>query len=226
MNLHLRKLSKKKVRVVAMQRASKVSKLLLGINAVTLSPRKPYKFFSGVLSPVYCDNRLILSYHEKRNIIVNAFIEVIKAKKLKFEIIAGVATSGIPFATLLADRLKMPMVYVRSDVKKHGKQNVVEGRLEKGKKVLLVEDLISTGKSSIAAVQALRNNGAVVNDCIAIFTYNFKIAKDNFKANKCNLHVLSDFENLIEVAAKEGYIKKADLGMVLSWNKNPEVLGK
>jgi len=203
-----------------------ISRLLLSINAVTLNPSKPYRFVSGILSPIYCDNRLILSYPDKRDFIVNALIELIKNRKLNFDIIAGVATSGIPFAALLADRLKKPMVYVRSDGKQHGKQNIVEGRLEKGRKVLLIEDLISTGKSSIGSLMALRDAGAVVNDCIAIFTYNFKIARDNFMAIKCNLHVLSDFENLIQVAADKGYIRKAELEMVLSWNKHPEAWGR
>ena len=203
-----------------------ISKLLLQINAVTLRPSNPYKFVSGILSPIYCDNRLILSYPEKRAAIINAFLELIKDKKLIFEIIAGVATSGIPYAALIADKLRKPMVYVRSDAKEHGKGNIIEGKLEKGRKVLLVEDLISTGKSSIAAVKALRNQGVIVNDCIAIFTYNFRSAENNFETNKCNLHTLSDFKILVEVASKEGYIKEHEIKNVLEWSKNPEKWSK
>src|SRR3972149_3514658 len=122
----------------------KVAEILLKANAVTLSPKKPYKFASGILSPVYCDNRILMSYPKERSIITNFFIKLIKNKKLKFNIIAGTATAGIPWAAFIAQRLKKPMIYVRKEAKEHGKENLIEGKLEKGKKVLVIEDLIST----------------------------------------------------------------------------------
>ncbi|MBI2545632.1 orotate phosphoribosyltransferase [Candidatus Woesearchaeota archaeon] len=205
-----------------MDDAASISKILLEIKAVTLNPGKPYTFVSGIRSPIYCDNRLILSYPEKRAAIINAFSELIKRNKLGCDIIAGVATSGIPFAALLAEKLGKPMVYVRPDAKKHGKGNMIEGRVEQGKKALVVEDLISTGGSSLAVVEALREAGVRVAECLAIFTYTFKKAADNFEEHNCKLYTLADFPNLIKVAAKQGYIKESELQHVLSWSRNPE----
>ena len=203
-----------------------ISKILLDIQAITLNPAKPYKFVSGILSPIYCDNRLILSHPDKRSVIIKAFLSLIKHHALEFDTIAGVATSGIPYAALIADALSKPMIYVRADAKEHGKGNVIEGKLEPGKTVLIVEDLISTGKSSLAAVDAVRNAGGIVNDCIAIFTYNFPGAIENFKEHSCSLHTLSNFEDLIAVALETGYLKKTEVENVLAWNKHAQIWGQ
>jgi len=195
----------------------KVAEILLKANAVTLSPKKPYKFASGILSPVYCDNRILMSYPKERSIITNFFIKLIKNKKLKFNIIAG-----IPWAAFIAQRLKKPMIYVRKEAKEHGKENLIEGKLEKGKKVLVIEDLISTGSSSIAAVNAVRSANCIVTDCLAIFTYEMKKSKNLFENEKCKLHALSNFRALVDVASKSGYIRKDDKERALRWSKDSE----
>ncbi len=202
-----------------------ISKLLLQTQAISLNPQHPYTFVSGIKSPIYCDNRLILSYPEKRDIIVEAYLVLIREKRLVFDVVAGVATSGIPWAALIADRLQKPMIYVRGEAKQHGKGNLIEGRLEQGSGVLLIEDLISTGKSSLAVVAALREAGAHVAACVAIFTYNFKIAAVQFDAANCVLHTLSNFENLVQIASEEGYLEHEDVQHVLAWNKDPENWG-
>lgn len=203
---------------------AKVAKILLKVKAITLNPNEPYRFVSGILSPIYCDNRLLMSYPKERKKIVDFFIKVIKDKK--FDIIGGIATSGICWAAWIAEKLDKPMVYIRAKTKEHGKENLVEGKLEKGQKVLVVEDLISTGGSSLRAVSAVRENGGMVEDCVAIFTYEMEKAKNGFKESKCNLFTLSDFTTLIEVATEENYIKEEDKAKVLEWNKNPQEWGR
>ena len=199
-----------------------VAGILLKVNAVTLNPKKPYKYTSGILSPIYCDNRILMSYPKEREIIIDFFIELIEKKKLEFDIIAGTATAGVPWAAWISQRLKKPMIYVRKESKDHGKENLIEGKMEKGKKVLVIEDLISTGSSSIAAVRAVRKAGGIVKECCAIFTYNMNKSKILFGEEKCRLHALSNFKVLVETASKSGYIKNDDKALVLSWSKNPE----
>jgi len=145
-----------------------VAKILLEIKAVTLNAEKPYRYASGIFSPIYCDNRLLISDVAKREKIIDYFVQTIKDNKLQFDVVAGVATAGIPHASWIADKLKKPMVYVRSSAKEHGKHNQIEGRLEKGQKVLIVEDLISTGGSTLDAVSAVRDAGGVVTHSLAI----------------------------------------------------------
>ncbi len=198
-----------------------VAKILLKVKAITLSPDKPYKFVSGILSPIYCDNRLLMSYPKERKKIVDFFIKTIKENKLKFDLIGGIATSGICWASWIAEKLDKPMIYIRGKTKEHGKENLVEGKLEKGQKVLIIEDLISTGGSSLTAIQGVREQGGVIEDCVAIFTYEMEKAVNGFKDVNVNLFTLSDFTNLIEVASKENYIKEEDKEKVLEWNKNP-----
>lgn len=202
--------------------AKEVAKILLNVKAVTLSPSKPYKFASGILSPIYCDNRILMSYPEERKKVVNFFLKTIKQNNLSFDVVAGVETASISWAALVAEKLKKPMIFVRKKPKDHGKENLIEGKLEKGQKVLIIEDLISTGGSSLAAVNVVREQGGIVEDCVAIFTYEMEKQKKNFEENKCNLFTLSNFSTLIEVAAKQNYIKKEDKEKVLEWNKNPE----
>jgi len=198
-----------------------VAEILLKVKAITLNPNKPYRFVSGILSPIYCDNRLLMSYPNERKKIVDFFIKIIKENKLKFDLVGGIATSGICWAAWISEKLNKPMIYIRSKTKEHGKENLVEGKLEKGQKVLVVEDLVSTGGSSLRAVNAVREQGGIVKDCVAIFTYEMKKAINGFKDDKCNLFALSDFTTLIEVATKENYIKEEDKEKVLEWNKNP-----
>jgi orotate phosphoribosyltransferase len=204
-----------------MNQSQEIAKLLLEIKAITLNLREPYRYTSGILSPIYCDNRLIISYPEKRQIIINAFLSVIKKNNLACDVVAGTATAGIPHAAWIADRLNLPMVYVRSEAKKHGKQNQVEGLLKKNQRALVVEDLISTGGSSIAAGLALRAAQATVTDCIAIFNYQLATAQKKFADANITLHTLSDFNTLIDVATTAGYITAEEKSQALLWNQDP-----
>lgn len=204
-----------------MNQAQEIAKLLLDIKAVTLNLREPYRYTSGILSPIYCDNRVIISYPEKRQHIINAFLTTIKEKNLMFDVVAGTATAGIPHAAWIADRLNLPMVYVRSEAKKHGKQNQVEGLLKKNQRVLVVEDLISTGGSSIRAGLALRAAHAIVTDCLAIFNYQLTSTQEKFAEANITLHTLCDFNTLIDTAAATGYITPEEKSHALRWNQNP-----
>lgn len=199
-----------------------IAKLLLKLKAISLRPKKPYRFVSGVLSPIYCDNRLVMSYPKERDIIINSFVKIIKQKRIGFDVIAGTATAGIPWASFLAIKLNKPMIYVRKSSKEHGKGNLIEGKLEKGKRVLLVEDLISTGGSSLDAVKTIRKSGGKIVICIVILNYQFKTSSLKFKENNVKLISLTDFKTLVEVAIKEKYINKKDKKILLKWNNNPE----
>lgn len=203
-----------------------IANILLDIRAITLSPSKPYRFVSGIFSPIYCDNRLLMSYPEKRKKIIDYFVEVIRERNLDFDVVAGIASSGIPHAAWLAERLGKPMIYIRKKTKEHGKENLIEGKLEKGQKVVIVEDLISTGSSSVNGVEAVRDQGGIVEICLAIFTYDMKKAKENFRNAKCELIPLSDFTTLIEIAEEKDYIKPEERLKTLEWNKDPQNWGK
>ena len=186
-----------------------VAKILLEGGAVTLSPTKPYTYASGIKSPIYCDNRVLMAYHDKRKKIVEYFVEVIKEME-EFDVLAGTATAGISWAAWIADKLEKPMIYIRGKSKEHGKQKLIEGNLEQGQKVLIVEDLISTGGSSIAAVEAVREFGAEVTGCIAIFTYELEKSKNKFEEAKCKLVTLSNFSTLVEIASETNCINEED----------------
>jgi len=203
-----------------------IAKILLSIKAVTLNLKEPYRYTSGILSPIYTDNRIIMSYPDKREQIVDAFIGLIEENQLKFDLIAGVATAGIPHAAFIAQKLKKPMIYIRDKSKSHGKQNQIEGRLEKGQKVLVVEDLISTGGSSFSAVEAVRGAGGIVEDCIAVFTYELPKSIKTFSEGKCNLFTLTGFSTLIETAEKEEYISEEEKQKALEWNSDSQNWGK
>ena len=203
----------------------KVAKLLLSINAIALNPRKPYRYSSGILSPVYTDCRLLISHPKERTIIRDLYIEAIK-KTGSFDAIAGTATAGIPHAAWIADKLSLPMVYVRSKAKDHGKRNQIEGKLKKQQKVAVIEDLISTGESSTEAVYAVRKEGALASYIFSIITYGMKKSLKNFKAAKVKLISLTDFSTVVMVAEKSGYIKKKDTDVILEWAKNPPLWGK
>ena len=196
--------------------------MLLDIESVTFSFKKPYlyTFVSGIKGPMYCDNRRLISFPNKRRKVVNEFINV--AKKLKFDIVGGVSTAGIPWAALVAEKLKKPMIYIRPEPKRYGKKRQIEGDMENGSRVLVVEDLVSTGGSAVSAIDAVRRNGGKVNDCVFIFTYDLKISKENFKKARCKIHPLLSFSDLIDVAADRGYISKEEKEELLKWHKDPK----
>lgn len=202
--------------------AEKIAHLLLKLGAVTLRPSRPFLWTSGIRSPIYCDNRLLLSYPQGRNEIITAFLNLIRSEKISFDAVAGIATAGIPYAAILADRLKKPMLYVRASPKAHGKANQVEGHFEKGARVLVIEDLVSTGQSSLAAVQALKDAGAEVVDCLAIFSYGFSFAINAFHRMRCRLRTLTGLNELLELAIALKTITAEEKGIVLRFAKNPK----
>lgn len=206
--------------------AKDVARVLLEIKAVTLSPQKPYRYASGILSPIYCDNRLLMSYPDKRGRIIDYFAKVVREKRMDFDVVAGIASSGIPHAAWLAEKLGKPMIYIRKESKEHGKENLIEGKLERNERVVIVEDLVSTGGSSIAGVEAVRRHGGIVDHCLAIFTYEMGKAREGFKAANCDLIPLSNFTTLINIAKDMGYIKAEEMNKVLEWNKNPGEWGR
>ena len=199
----------------------KIANNLLQINAIKFNPANPFRWSSGWKSPIYCDNRKSLSYPHTRNLIKEAFVELVKKHYGTPDVIAGVATGAIAIGALTADALNLPFVYVRSSPKSHGLQNMIEGNLEKGQKVVVIEDLISTGNSSLNVVKALRDQGARVLGMGAIFSYDFELAKDNFEKNNCQLHTLCDYHSLIELAINKGYLKKEHQKQLDEWRKNP-----
>jgi orotate phosphoribosyltransferase len=206
--------------------ALKVAEFLLQIKAIKLQPNKPFTWASGWKSPIYCDNRITLSYPKVRTYIRQQFVNAINEKYAKPDLIAGVATGGIAQGALVAQELGLPFVYVRSEAKKHGLSNMIEGVAEKGQSVVVIEDLISTGGSSLKAVEALREAGCEVKGMAAIFTYGFKTADDNFKAAKCKLLTLSNYDTLVKQALKSKYITEKDLKSLQEWRQNPAEWGK
>ena len=202
--------------------SEEVAELLLNAKAVLLRPDRPFQFASGILSPIYCDNRLLLSKKEERARIVDYFIKKIEDEKIDPEVIAGIATASIPWAALIAEKMEKPMIYIRKSSKEHGRENLIEGGLEKGQRVLVVEDLVSTGGTSLSSVQAARKEGAVVDKCIAIFTYEMEKAVKGFQDAACELITLSSFSTLVEIAARKGYVKEEEISLLKEWSRNPE----
>ncbi|MBI5974552.1 orotate phosphoribosyltransferase [Staphylococcus canis] len=194
-----------------------IAKALLDIEAVSLSPHDMYTWSSGIKSPIYCDNRVTLGYPAVRSAIRDGLIELIQTQFPDAEVISGTATAGIPHAAYISEQMNLPMNYVRSKSKSHGKQNQIEGAQSKDKKVVVVEDLISTGGSSITAVEALREAGADVLGVVAIFTYGLKKADETFEAAKTPFVTLTNYDELIEVAEQEGKIAKADIESLMQW---------
>jgi len=201
--------------------AKKTAKLLLEIQAIKLQPNQPFIWASGWLSPIYCDNRISLSHPKARNYIRDSFVNDIQKNYKNVEVIAGVATGAIAIGVLIAEVLNLPFIYVRPEPKKHGRQNQMEGYLEKGKKVLVIEDLISTGKSSINAVKALQNADATVLGMYAIFSYDFPTAKELFDKENIKLITLSDYPNLLIQAQESGTISENESALLKSWRENP-----
>ncbi|MEK6891748.1 MAG: orotate phosphoribosyltransferase [Nanoarchaeota archaeon] len=200
----------------------KVSEILLNLNAVILRTKPPFRWVSGILSPIYTDNRLLMSYPKEREFIVNSFIKLIKANKIKVDGFAGTATAGIPWAAWIAQKMKKPMIFVRSELKDHGKENKTEGIIEQGKTYVVVEDLISTGGSSLNTTNAVREKGGIVEHCIAIFTYELEKSKSNFDSVNVKLNTLTNFTNLIKTAVQKKFIGRDQLAHIMDWKKNPE----
>jgi orotate phosphoribosyltransferase len=198
-----------------------VADLLLQSKAIILEPAKPFSWASGWQSPIYCDNRVTLSYPEIRDYIKEAFKTSIQNHFSTPDLIAGVATGAIAQGALVADSMKLPFVYVRPSVKEHGRQNLIEGRLQAGQKVVVVEDLISTGGSSLKAVEALREAGAEVLGMVAIFSYGFELATENFRKAGVDLHTLTNYHILIETALEAGAIQQDQVEMLKQWRENP-----
>ena len=199
---------------------------LLEVNAIKLQPNKPFTWASGWKSPIYCDNRIILSYKEVRDFIASTMAEQVKKLYGNPDAIAGVATGAIGIGMLVADRLGLPFIYVRPEAKSHGRQNQIEGSIESGKSVVVIEDLISTGKSSLNAVNALKKAEVDVLGMIAIFSYGFDIAVENFKNANIKLNTLSNYKNLLALAKETNYISSQEHEVLKLWNSNPNEWGK
>jgi orotate phosphoribosyltransferase len=205
--------------------AKKTSELLLQINAIKLNPKNPFTWASGWKSPIYCDNRITLSFPPIRNYIREEFSKNIEKQYGKPDVIAGVATGAIGIGMLVAEYMGLPFVYVRPEPKKHGRLNQVEGFLQKGQSVVVVEDLISTGGSSLLAVEALKAAGANVKGMVAIFTYGFDISVQNFKNANVELHTLSNYDNLLELAVAKKYITEEEQHTLQEWRVSPSTWG-
>ncbi len=202
--------------------AQKTAALLLQINAIKLQPQKPFTWASGWKSPIYCDNRVTLSYPSIRNYIREHLARQIEELYGKPDMIAGVATGAIGMGVLVADYLNLPFCYVRPEVKGHGRQNKIEGFLEHGASVVVIEDLISTGKSSLLAVEALEEAGAKVKGMMAIFSYGFNTAEENFKKAGIQLHTLSNYDTLLLEAESSKYINTEEAALLSEWRKSPD----
>jgi orotate phosphoribosyltransferase len=205
--------------------AEKTAELLLQINAIKLNPKNPFTWASGWKSPIYCDNRLTLSFPLIRNYIRDEFSKHIEKQFGKPDVIAGVATGAIGIGVLVAESMGLPFVYVRPEPKKHGRKNQVEGFLQKGQNVVVVEDLISTGNSSLMAVEALREAGANVKGMAAIFTYGFDVSEENFKNANLDLYTLSNYKNLLNLAVAKKYITEDEQQTLQEWSLHPDTWG-
>ena len=203
------------------KRAKKIAEYLLQIKAIKLQPSNPFTWASGWKSPIYCDNRKTLSFPEVRTYIRDSFVSLINNIYPEAEVIAGVATGAISHGALVADKMGLPFIYVRSGAKDHGLGNQIEGFYQDGQKVVVIEDLISTGGSSLRAVRALREAGCKVLGMAAIFTYEFKKASDGFAAENCTLHTLCNYSVLIETAVETGYITKDNVETLKKWRIDP-----
>ena len=201
--------------------AKKTAELLLQINAIKLKPQEPFTWASGWKSPIYCDNRIVLSFPTIRNFIREHMARQVEELYGKPDVIAGVATGAIAIGVLVAQELGVPFVYVRPEVKKHGRKNQIEGHIEKGQNVVVIEDLISTGKSSLQAVKALKEADVNIKGMVAIFTYGFDIASTNFEKDNIELTTVSNYNYLIEQALDSQYISGKELVSLQEWRMNP-----
>ena len=202
--------------------AKNTAEFLLQIKAIKLQPSKPFSWASGWKSPIYCDNRITLSHHATRTYIREQLADAVVERFGKPDVIAGVATGAIAHGILVAQELGLPFVYVRPEPKKHGRKNQIEGFIEPGQNVVVIEDLISTGGSSLKAVKALEEAGCTVLGMAAIFTYSFQLADDNFKDAKCDLITLSDYSSLVDQAIDTGYISDQEIDALKKWREAPD----
>ncbi|RIX59307.1 orotate phosphoribosyltransferase [Paenibacillus nanensis] len=203
-----------------------IAKSLLEIEAVALRPNEPFTWTSGLKSPIYCDNRLTMAYPAIRDLIAEGFATIIRERYPDAEVIAGTSTAGIPHAAWVSQKLNLPMAYIRDKAKGHGKQNQIEGRIAPGQKVVVIEDLISTGGSSLKAAQAVREAGAEVCAVLAIFTYQFENAARSFAEEGFELETLSNYTALIETAVKLGKVAESDVAALQSWRQDPQSFGR
>ena len=201
--------------------AKKTAEVLLKVKAIKLSPSEPFTWASGWKSPIYCDNRVTLSYPPVRVFLKEEIAKIVELQYGKPDVIAGVATGAIAIGVLVAQELGVPFIYVRPEPKNHGRKNQIEGHLENGQNVVVIEDLISTGKSSLNAVKALKESGATVKGMVAIFSYGFETADEAFEKAECPYVVLSDYDHLIEQAMNLGYIKEEELDQLKKWRELP-----
>ncbi|MET1054525.1 MAG: orotate phosphoribosyltransferase [Pedobacter sp.] len=204
----------------------KVAEFLLQIKAIKLQPNNPFTWASGWKSPIYCDNRVTLSHPSIRTYIRQKLTQLIQEEFGSVDLIAGVATAGIPQGVLVAQELGLPFAYVRAKAKEHGTGSLIEGEIFEGQRVVVVEDLISTGKSSLQAVNALKEAGLSVAGLVSIFTYGFDIADENFKEAKCRFATLSNYNTLIEYAAENSFIAQSDVDVLNQWRRNPSEWGQ
>jgi orotate phosphoribosyltransferase len=206
--------------------ALKVAEFLLQIKAVKLQPDKPFTWASGWKSPIYCDNRIALSHPKVRTFIRQSLVRKIEEHYSKPDVIAAVATAAIAQGALVAEAMGLPFVYVRPKPKDHGMENLIEGEIKAGQTVVVIEDLISTGQSSIKAVESLRDAGCKVKGMVCIFNYGFNTSKENFEKAKCKLYSLSNYDTLIHKAADKNYIKDKDVDVLRKWRLSPSTWGK
>lgn len=207
-------------------RAEQIAASLLSIGAVALRPHQPFTWTSGIKSPIYCDNRLTMSYPEVRELVAEGFASLVKELYPDADVIAGTATAGIPHAAWVAQKLGLPMIYIRDKAKGHGKENLIEGSIKPGQKVVVIEDLISTGGSSLKAALAVNEAGGQALGVIAIFTYELAKAAEAFQSAGIPLHTLSNYSTLLQVAVDKGAIASEDLQMLQAWRENPAEFGK
>lgn len=203
-----------------------VAKILLEVGAITLNSKNPYRYASGILSPVYTDCRLLLAYPKLRRKIRDLYLQAIKDSGVKVEVLAATATAGIPHAAWIADKLDLPMVYIRGKNKDHGKENLVEGLIKKGQEAIVIEDLISTGESSINSALAVRKSGGKVTNVFSIITYGMDLAKKNFQKNKLKFVSMTTFSDVVTQAQKLGKIDNKEKEAILEWAKDPPTWGK
>ncbi len=209
-----------------MSTSEQVAKILLELNAITLNSKKPFKYASGIISPVYTDCRVLMAYPDKRREIRDLYIEAINKSGAKFDVVAGTATAGIPHAAWIADKLNLPMVYVRGKAKDHGKENLMEGIIKEGQKAIVIEDLVSTGESAINSVKAVREAGGQIVYVFSIITYGMEKAKTSFAENKLKLVSLTTFADVLNTARKMGHINKEEISTILDWTSDPANWGK
>jgi orotate phosphoribosyltransferase len=203
--------------------ASKVAEFLLQIKAIKLQPNQPFTWASGWKSPIYCDNRIALSHPRVRTFIRQELVKLIESKFGRPDIIAGVATAAIAPGALVAEAMGLPFVYIRPNPKEHGRQNTIEGEVQPNQSAVVIEDLISTGGSSLKAVEELRKNNVLVKGLVSIFTYGFESANENFRKAACPWYSLSNYDVLIKQAIATGYVRKEELPLLESWRKKPEI---